>query len=301
MEEAKSRHKKELKALEGEKRSALKKAKSTAGKGKKGKEAMAALESEYTTKEKEMAERHRSELAALAEGGGGSGGADSGEATDGSADGGSASKKVTIVAAAPPPEDPEEVRRREKQNKAQEKARRKREKAKEKERERERQIEEELKNAGPPPREVEISAMRELYLDPAGLTIREVEADGNCLYRAVAEQCPDLLAGGYGEARAACAGALASHEEEFAPFAETHDHGSYEKYVESVRSSSEWGGHLELRALTRALKRTVVVYSAEAVPLRMGEEFADEGEEVRLSFHRRYYALGEHYNSVVPK
>jgi len=37
-----ARHKKELKAFEGEKRSALKKIKGTAGKGKKGKEALAA-------------------------------------------------------------------------------------------------------------------------------------------------------------------------------------------------------------------------------------------------------------------
>ena len=42
MDELRARHKKELKALEGEKRNHLKKTKATAGKGRKGKEALAA-------------------------------------------------------------------------------------------------------------------------------------------------------------------------------------------------------------------------------------------------------------------
>ena len=42
IEECESRHRKELKALDGQKRAALKKAKQTGGKSKKAKEAMAA-------------------------------------------------------------------------------------------------------------------------------------------------------------------------------------------------------------------------------------------------------------------
>lgn len=42
MDDLKARHKKELKALDGEKRNQLKKTKATAGKGKKGKDALAA-------------------------------------------------------------------------------------------------------------------------------------------------------------------------------------------------------------------------------------------------------------------
>jgi len=40
MDELKAKHKKELKTFDGEKRTALKKIKGTAGKGKKGKEAL---------------------------------------------------------------------------------------------------------------------------------------------------------------------------------------------------------------------------------------------------------------------
>jgi len=75
-----------------------------------------------------------------------------------------------------------------------EKARRKREKAREKERERERRIAEETANAGPSPRDVENQVIEKLLL-PLNLAISEVEADGHCLYRAVALQCDsDYLA-----------------------------------------------------------------------------------------------------------
>jgi OTU domain-containing protein 6 len=114
----------------------------------------------------------------------------------------------------------------------------------------------------------------------------------------VAEQCTEEDVD-YTTIRGACADALLRHEEEYAPFAESHDHGSYVNYVERVRSSTDWGGHLELRALAGALRRPVVVYSADAAPLRLGED--ENGEDILLSYHRHYYALGEHYNSVVKK
>lgn len=78
----------------------------------------------------------------------------------------------------------EEKRRLEKQ----EKARRKREKLKEKELERERQIEEETANAGPTPRDIENEIIQQ-HLDPLGLKVQEVAADGHCLYRAVGASC----------------------------------------------------------------------------------------------------------------
>jgi OTU domain-containing protein 6 len=101
------------------------------------------------------------------------------------------------------------------------------------------------------------------------------------------------------------------HEHDFSPFCELTDSvPDYETYVDRVRSSADWGGHLELRALSIALKRPVVVYSAQSLePLRI-EEQQREGESelssdnnddpIRLSYHRSYYALGEHYNQVVP-
>ena len=70
-----------------------------------------------------------------------------------------------------------------------------------------------------------------------------------------------------------------------------------------------------MRALSEGLKCPIVVFSAEGSPLTMGAEFAvgevegeqdddkgwDKKKALLLSFHRHYYALGEHYNSVRPK
>jgi OTU domain-containing protein 6 len=89
----------------------------------------------------------------------------------------------------------------------------------------------------------------------------------------------------------------------------------YESYVTKVEGSAEWGGQVELRACARALKRPIKVYSADSDPLIMGEEFLDGEEEgegdsssnegksymLMVSYHRKYYALGEHYNVVVAK
>ncbi|KAL3780122.1 hypothetical protein ACHAWO_011578 [Cyclotella atomus] len=119
----------------------------------------------------------------------------------------------------------------------------------------------------------------------------------------------------YTQIRSLCADTLLQHAEEYEPFAEldhdaNHPAENYDEYVRHVRETNTWGGQLELRALSCALKVPVVVFSAEGPPLTMGKEFGEEendgelgyGEKkaVLVSFHRYYYALGEHYNSVVP-
>jgi OTU domain-containing protein 6 len=71
--------------------------------------------------------------------------------------------------------------------------------------------------------------------------------------------------------------------------------------IEDV-TKAEWGGQLELRAISSSFETCIIVYEATSPVLKMGEEFlSTEVPPVRLSFHKYYYALGEHYNSVVPK
>ena len=79
-----------------------------------------------------------------------------------------------------------------------------------------------------------------------------------------------------------------------------------------MKDSSEWGGHLELRALSMALNRPIYVYSLNSgkEPLKIlpptyvssdGDGDGDgDTNAIRLSYHLHYYALGEHYNQVVP-
>ena len=189
---------------------------------------------------------------------------------------------------------------------------RKKQNAKLKEKQREEEIANEIANA-PNYRQIEIDTMKELYLNKEQLKIEEVAADGNCLYRAIARQMEFLedstsSADGdnsydYLTMRNVCADQLIKSRDDYEPFADLEDINvsSYEEYVDKVRASSEWGGHLELRALSHALKKTIVVYSADVAPLHIQhDDNCDSERVIRLSFHRRYYALGEHYNSVVP-
>lgn len=54
-----------------------------------------------------------------------------------------------------------------------------------------------------------------------------------------------------------------------------------------------------MQALSRALEAPMEVFSAVFPPLIVGENF-DGSPPLRLTYHEHYYALGAHYNSVVP-
>jgi len=101
-----------------------------------------------------------------------------------------------------------------------------------------------------------------------------------------------------------CADTLLEKEDEFAPFCEYTDTiPDFATYVDRVRNSSDWGGHLELRVLSLALHKHILVYSVQSKePLRIepsDHTAADDPDPIRLSYHLHYYALGEHYNRVV--
>lgn len=104
-----------------------------------------------------------------------------------------------------------------------------------------------------------------------------------------------------------CANTLLANQDEFAPFCEyTDDIPDFDNYVKRVRDSADWGGHLELRALSMALQRPIWVFSVAngKEPLKIhcitDESHQDQNDDpILLSYHLHYYALGEHYNKVV--
>jgi len=286
IEELESSYKKALKSLEGEKRAAIKKAKGM--KGKKGKEALVLVETEFTEKLKALETAQEENLAALYVG----------------------SIKVSVdlennteidMAANSEPVvfDKEKMARERKLAKA----KKKRDRQKEKEAQIHQQIEEENNNAGPSLRKIELEQIQAI-LTPLNLIIKEIEADGHCLYRAVAAQTGI----GFMEIRALCADTLLKNREEFESFCEyTDDIPNFDQYLEKVRNSDlgevEWGGHLELRSLGIALNRSIYVYSVQsgAKPLAIHEESGSkqtDNEPILLSYHLHYYALGEHYNQI---
>jgi len=225
-------------------------------------------------------------------------------------------------------------------NNKKEKARRKRERQRQAALERQRQIDAETANAGPSPRAVELEQLAQ-QLAPNNLQVAEIAADGHCLYRAVAAQLNRIhmnhsdktnnnnnntttVLHDYQSVRAQCADALLQHADQYAPFCahNTDDDSdsnnmSFADYCERVRSSADWGGHLEIRALASALQRSIHVYSVAHRLVVVDPDDNDNNnssdnnnnesgdteniqqQPIRLSYHVHDYALGEHYNQVI--
>ena len=94
------------------------------------------------------------------------------------------------------------------------------------------------------------------------------------------------------------------------------------EYVRALRrldgDGVVWGGHAECVALSGVLGRPLHVWSADGGEMvvtgvdgasgvdgrgKAGEEAggaAGDGRDVQISFHKHYFGLGNHYNSVVP-
>jgi OTU domain-containing protein 6 len=182
------------------------------------------------------------------------------------------------------------------------KAQRKKDKKAAKEQEKELQKEEIRNGAGPSLRDVELDSISKT-LKEKGLQIKDIPSDGHCMYRALSDQLSmtsHQSALDFAALRKMAADYLRTHSEDFAPFIgiEASD-PAYEAYCEKVEAvtTAEWGGQLELRALSACLSSPIHVYSANAPMVIMGEE--ESGAALSLSYHKHYFALGEHYNSVV--
>lgn len=137
-----------------------------------------------------------------------------------------------------------------------------------------------------------------------GLRLHEVAADGNCLYRAVEHQLLSVFKDetSHLSLRRQTAEYMRSHEDDFISFVALDSDDPqrvYKEHCDKVASEGEWGGQPEILALTQLLNRPIYIYSRDAPLLRMGEHLPAD-KALQLAFHRHYFALGEHYNSVVP-
>ena len=191
-----------------------------------------------------------------------------------------------------------------------EKAKRKKEKKQEKEKEKEHLKAEIKASAGPSLRQVELTSLNSI-LAKDGLKVKEIISDGHCLYRAIADQLSFVQQQGeaetngmastlkFNDLRLIAANYLRENSDEFAPFVGFSSGSTeYERYCQSVESvsSAEWGGQVEIRVLANCLQKQIHIYDNQCPVIMMGEEFV--GTPLKLTYHRHYFALGEHYNSV---
>lgn len=101
---------------------------------------------------------------------------------------------------------------------------------------------------------------------------------------------------------------MKEHPKDFIHFCTNEETGDvmteeeFVDYCEKMEHSDEWGGHCEIVALSQALKCDVVVFYADAPELCVYyDEKEKQQDPFRVTYHKFFYGLGEHYNSVTKK
>ena len=127
------------------------------------------------------------------------------------------------------------------------------------------------------------------HLETLGYFIREVGGDGNCLFRAVCEQM-EGNENNYAEYRQKCVNYMKENKDTFQPFIE--DDEPIDKYIERMSKNTEWGGNLEIYALSMLLEANFYIYIHEH-PMYIVKNFEKPKKNVMLTYHD-----GKHYNSL---
>ncbi|GKT99769.1 otu protein 2 [Fusarium langsethiae] len=136
-----------------------------------------------------------------------------------------------------------------------------------------------------------------------GLVEKDIAPDGHCLFSAVADQLRqnDIPLGdgatqepGYKTVRRVASNYMLEHGDDFAPFLEE----DLEGYARKMKDTAEWGGQLELMALARQYKAEIRVVQDGRMERIGEEEGAESGKTLWLAYYRHSYGLGEHYNSL---
>ncbi|KAK9831129.1 hypothetical protein WJX74_004441 [Apatococcus lobatus] len=130
-------------------------------------------------------------------------------------------------------------------------------------------------------------------LSAAGLRIKTVTADGNCFFRAVADQLQGE-SGDHFALRGRVVSFMRQHFDDFAPFIE-EDEG-FQHYCKRMAKEGTWAGQQEQVALARLERIRICIHQAgqplwtiaPCVP-----DFPKDAPLIHLSYHD-----GEHYNSV---
>lgn len=147
-------------------------------------------------------------------------------------------------------------------------------------------------------------------LKKLGLRIFDIDADGDCLYKAIehqlsiADDAVDRLT--YQEIRQATSRYMLDNADNFTPFL-VDDSGElmsperYKEYCNRIATTKEWGGHLELTAISQICKKPINIYQADSKsPIVIEPDIKSSKSPILLSFHKHLYHLGEHYNSLIP-
>lgn len=186
------------------------------------------------------------------------------------------------------------------------KAQKRREKKEKEEQEREKLIaRQEIENLKGPTH-IELTRIKE-KLKKMGLEIKDVSADGNCMFYAISDQLKQQLDidRPFKELRMMTSEYMLNNADEFQPYMCSEETGDaygpeqYRDYCEKIKDcvAPVWGSMTELKALSDLLKVRIEVVQAEGSEILIGASEGAIGKLV-VTFHRRMFGSGEHYNST---
>ncbi|KAG9238139.1 putative OTU domain-containing protein 2 [Amylocarpus encephaloides] len=170
-------------------------------------------------------------------------------------------------------------------------------------------VEEAKKEAAnqPDPKAIERALMlKEFKVN--GLVEKVIRPDGHCLFSAVADQLsqagiplgPDAAGDmkedqRYKVVRKAAARYIEGHPDDFVAWLDE----PLDQYVDKIRDTAEWGGHLELLALSKTYNVEIsVLQNGGAQKIEPDLKGSPEPEKIWLAYYRHGFGLGEHYNSL---
>jgi len=199
------------------------------------------------------------------------------------------------------------------------KAQKRRDKKAAKEKERINEIEKQEEENQHGARNLEAAKIKEL-LESRDLLLQEIPSNGDCLFAGLVHQLGlQKLEKSVKDLRKAATDEIRGNSDDYLPFlshpvtGEMLDQEQFDKYCKDMQNTPAWGGQVELRALSQALKLPIEVVQADGPSMVVGEEFkmlngASDGDDggdgekrLILTYHRHAYGLGEHYNAVKSK
>jgi OTU-like cysteine protease len=143
------------------------------------------------------------------------------------------------------------------------------------------------------------------YLVSHGLVRVPILGDGNCLFRALAEQI-GLGEGAHEDVRRRVVGRILGEKEYFGNFIDVEEGESVEAYCDEMRKDGillqgkgvmvgEWGGDIELEGFRREYGRSIVIYDASSGTPYVKPYDGDEGRRLNAV---HLWKSDCHYESV---
>ena len=125
-------------------------------------------------------------------------------------------------------------------------------------------------------------------LESLGYFVIEVKGDGNCLFRSVSEQI-EGDENNFKHYRERCVDYILQNKDDFVPFLDEDE--PFDNYIEKISKDGEWGGNLEIYALSMALEANFCIYIYNQ-PCYVIKNWENPKYNIFLSYHN-----GKHFNS----